>query len=151
MGIMAGSGPLLEEMRDLSRRLSAPVEIVGHREDIRPFLARSWALGLFSEFEGIPFAVEEAMWAGRAVVASDLPSLRWLIDQAGFLVRDVGGTVAAFRRLTDRDTATGYGALAATRIRSMITPDMPWSFLEQQYERFLRVQPSDPAEEREQI
>src|SRR5205807_620449 len=62
-------------------------------------LARTDVLVHFSAFEGLPLSLLEAMRAGRAVVASDLPAIREVVDDAGILVRDAPEAADAVRRL----------------------------------------------------
>jgi glycosyltransferase involved in cell wall biosynthesis len=71
----------------------------------------------FSAFEGLPLALLEAMAAGRAVVASDLPVIREVLGDAGVLVRDAVGAADAVRQL--RRNAAWRGELA-TRARQRV-------------------------------
>ena len=132
-GRVVGDGPLLEEARDLARRLGAPVEFLGERHDLAAQLLEAWALCLFSDFEGVPFAVQEAMWAGRAVVLSDLPGLRWFAGDSAQYVDGVAAAAEAIQRLCDHDVAQALGDEAAGRAHDLLTADAPFPQLLSDY------------------
>jgi glycosyltransferase involved in cell wall biosynthesis len=115
-GVMAGDGRRRRAVTELIEQLDAPVDMLGHRDDVAELLAAAWALVLFSTHEAVSFAVQEAMWCGRAVVTSDLPGLRWL----------TGGAAATMRELCDLDVARRRGAEAAAAVRAKIRPGDPW-------------------------
>jgi glycosyltransferase involved in cell wall biosynthesis len=125
-GLIAGDGPLRGEVERHITELRAPVEVVGHTDDIADLLDHAWAVVLFSRFEGMPLVVEEAMWAGRPVVSSPHPGVRWLIGNAGFTADDVEAATTSILRLTDHDVAAGMGVAAAERIRQLLVPGAPW-------------------------
>jgi glycosyltransferase involved in cell wall biosynthesis len=131
-GVVAGDGPLVDELAALVEELDAPVELVGHRPP-GPLLAATWGLGLFSSQEAVTFAVQEAMWVGRPAVCSDLPGLRWLTGDTGLLADDVGAATEALRRLCDHETASALGARAAERARELLVPDATWLATEKVY------------------
>jgi glycosyltransferase involved in cell wall biosynthesis len=124
-GVVVGSGNGLARMEALAQRAGAPVQFVGE-QDPEPFLARSWALVLFSRHEAVSFVAQEAMWAGRAVVASPLPGLRWLIGTTEPLVEDANQATAVLEDLCDPIRARARGDAAAERVRGLLTPDDPW-------------------------
>ena len=74
-GVIAGTGPQEEELREHAKNVGAPVEFLGQQADIVPLLREAWAVVLLTRFEGMPFAVEEAMWTGRTIVGSRIPPL----------------------------------------------------------------------------
>ncbi len=85
VGIVVGDGPMRAGLQQLAAEVRSPVEFVGHRDDVTPYVARARAVCLFSDFEGVPFSIQEAMWAGRPVVLSPLPSLLWFAgDSAAY-------------------------------------------------------------------
>jgi glycosyltransferase involved in cell wall biosynthesis len=111
----------------------AAVELLGHRSDIPELMAEAWAVVLFSDHEGVPFSLEEAMWGGRAVVASPVPGIRWLVGDDRQLAGNVAGAATAMRLLSTRETATAIGTSNAGRVRDLLTADDPWPDLERRY------------------
>lgn len=131
-GVVVGDGPMLPALRDLANDLDAPMEFTGAQRDVGPFLAASTAVCLFSDFEGIPFTVQEAMWVGRALVLSPLPSLRWFAGDGALYATNASEAAAAMRSLTE-GTAKDLGARAAERIRGLLSPEAPFPALEWDY------------------
>jgi glycosyltransferase involved in cell wall biosynthesis len=149
-GLMAGSGPLRPVVAERIARRRAPVQLLGHVSELSPLLLQAWAVVLLSEAEAVNFALQEAMWAGRAVVGSPLAGIRWLLGppgEGGTVVATMDDTVAALEALCDIDVARRAGALAADRIRSMLTPDDPWPTVERAYRSRARQRrrPSGPV------
>jgi glycosyltransferase involved in cell wall biosynthesis len=123
--LMVGTGPLEGSVKARIAETGAPVEVLGFRTDIDDLLEDAWGVGLFSTAEALTFTVQEAMWAGRAVVASDLPGIRYLVGDSG----------PSFADLCDPQVAAREGARAADRIRTLIHPDDPWPRIEAAYGR----------------
>jgi glycosyltransferase involved in cell wall biosynthesis len=134
-GLVVGDGPLRAEVEALVRSLGAPVDMLGERDDVAGLIAGSWAVGLFSTHEALSFAVQEAMWSGRAAVVSDRPGLRWLAGRDGFVVPDADAAAPAFRTLTDPEVARARGAASARSLRAILRPDDPWPAVASEYER----------------
>jgi glycosyltransferase involved in cell wall biosynthesis len=134
-GLIAGDGPLTEQLERRIAELGAPVDVLGHTDDLDMLLDRAWALVVFSRFEALTFSVQEAMWAGRPVIGSPLPGMRWLIGDAGFVAGDVAAATASILRLTDHDVAVRLGEASATRIRELLSPGSPWPDVALAYQR----------------
>jgi glycosyltransferase involved in cell wall biosynthesis len=132
-GVMLGDGPWREAVCARVRELEAPIEVVGSSDQVAAHLRDATAVCLFSGFEGVPFAVQEAMWAGRAVVLSPLPSLKWFAGDAAIYAADAGEAEVALLALADDATATERGEAAAARARSLLTPDAPFPALLSDY------------------
>jgi glycosyltransferase involved in cell wall biosynthesis len=135
-GLIAGDGPLEDALAVRVARLGVPVELLGHVNDLRALLEETWAVVLLSESEGVPLSLEEAMWAGRAIVASPLPGVRWLVgdaEEGGLLAGDSDEIAVGLTRLCNPAIANAVGAAAADRIRSLLEPDHPWPIVEQAY------------------
>lgn len=133
VGIVAGGGALLPDVLERVRRTNAPVEVLGQTSDVASLLSQAWAVCLFSRFEALTFALQEALWVGRPAIGSQLPGLEWLVGDAGRLVGDAAGAADAMRELCDHATAAALGALGAKRIRSLIDPVGPWAAVEDAY------------------
>jgi len=135
-GLVAGSGPLERGLREHVERTGAPLELLGHRDDVDDLLRRCSAVVLLSRFEAVPFALTEAMWAGRPVIASNLPGTRWLAGGESHGVTLVGGVedlAAALVRLADPQTSAEQGRRAAARVRALLAPGTPWPQIEAEY------------------
>lgn len=76
-----------------------------------PSLDRSWARAQ------LPAKLMDAMMAGRAIVASDLPPIRWALGDSGLLVRpgDVEALIAALEQLGSRALRESLGESARAR------------------------------------
>jgi glycosyltransferase involved in cell wall biosynthesis len=93
--VWVGDGSYGQELR------AAGVAVEGWvpPEQARERLVEAHAVLHLSAFEGLPVAVLEAMAAGRAIVATDLPPLREALGDAGLLVRDEREAADALLRL----------------------------------------------------
>ena len=132
-GRVVGDGVLREATERLARELEAPVDFLGARDDVAAQLSDARALCLFSDFEGVPFVVQEAMWAGRPVVLSDLPTLRWFAGDAARYVSGAADAARVLDDLTDLSTARSEGGRAAAAVRGLLSPEAPYPRLAADY------------------
>jgi len=125
--LVAGDGPLADELRDEARLLD--VRFLGYLDDARDVFAAADVVAIPSLTEGLPLTALEAMAAGRCVVASavgELPEL--LAGGAGVLVpagdaAALSDALAALRLPAAREKveqsalerARGYGVAAMAR------------------------------------
>jgi len=106
---IAGRGPLegLLQKQAEDRRVSHLVEFLGYRDDVEALLADARTFCLASEWEGVPFALMEALAAGLVPVVTDVGTVADWIDhgQNGFLVRpgSVPDLAAVWTELFRRD------------------------------------------------
>ena len=78
---LIGEGPDLPAHQALCEQLGLhEVSFTGNVNDVPQRLAQHAIFVLMSDHEGLPISVIEAMQAGLAIVASDLPGLRELIE-----------------------------------------------------------------------
>lgn len=79
---IAGEGPLRESIQNQIEELelSAHFRLLGNRDDIPALLNAADLFVLYSETEGMPISLMEAMSAGLPVIASDLEGCRSLIQ-----------------------------------------------------------------------
>lgn len=82
-----------------------------------PSLAHSWARAQ------LPAKLMDAMIAGRAVVASDTPPIRWAVGNAGILVPpgDARALASALLELEPTKSRAEFGRLAAARANEMFS------------------------------
>lgn len=90
VAVWVGSGPQLDEMRDLvgRRGLTGRVRFLGERSDVPDLLPALDVFAMSSRFEGLPCAVVEAMRCGVPVVATAVNSVPDLVvpGESGLLV-----------------------------------------------------------------
>jgi glycosyltransferase involved in cell wall biosynthesis len=98
---------------------SAGVQLLGHRDDAASLLSAFDLVVCPSRFEGLPLVPMEAMYAGVPIVASDIPSMREVIGDAGVLVppENPGALSSAIAELAG-DPARRGGLAAAGRERA---------------------------------
>lgn len=80
--VLVGDGDLSVILKQLTCKLgiNESVEFEGFRADIRPALYNLDVFVLPSKVEGTPIALIEAMAAGKAIIASNIPSVCEIVD-----------------------------------------------------------------------
>ena len=106
--LVAGDGPL---ERELAARITAedlPVDLLGRRQDVPDLLRRADLVLSAARWEGQPVALQEALLAGRAIVATDAGGTRWVTGTAAHLVPvgDAEALAAAVRTLRSGKACT---------------------------------------------
>lgn len=105
--VCVGDGALRGPLEDDAARrgLGDRVRFLGFRDDVPDLVAAAQFVVLASRYEGLPLSLLEAMAAGRAVVATDIPGTRELVHdgETGLLVPpdDPAALAAAVARLRD--------------------------------------------------
>ena len=113
--VIAGDGP---DRADLAGRASGlAVELRGFVEDVPAFHAELSAFCLPSRWEGLPFALLEAMMSGLPCVASDVGDVGVALDGAGLVVPtgDASALASALGELVSTEKRRELGAAAHTR------------------------------------
>lgn len=100
---IAGDGPLREQLSTRIRAEELPVDLLGHRADVPALLAAADLVVSSARWEGQPVGLQEALRAGRAIVATDAGGTRWVAGEAAQLVPvgDPGSLAAAILRHAD--------------------------------------------------
>jgi glycosyltransferase involved in cell wall biosynthesis len=114
--LIAGDGPERARLERLARGL--PVTLLGFVDDISSLLSAIDVFCLPSRFEGLPFALLEAMMCGIPCVASRVGDIPKALGAGGLTVptEDVGALASALERLlTSPDLRRDLGAAARTR------------------------------------
>lgn len=119
---IAGDGPMREELVARIRDEHLPVELLGRRHDIPSLLAAADLVVSAARWEGQPVSLQEALRAGRAIVATDAGGTRWVTGSAAVLVPvgDVRALAAAIT--TMRDPVVRRAAEEASRDRARELP-----------------------------
>jgi len=123
-----------------------PVRVLGHRADAARLVAAFDVLVLPSRYEGLPYALLEAMANCVPAVASDVTGNRDAIEHArnGYLtpVGDVSGFVRwTLRLLTDVDERRALGLAARERVASSFTKERFVRRIGELYEALLERAP----------
>lgn len=84
--LVAGGGPLLDELADQVIGEDLPVILLGRRDDVPDLLASADVLVSTSAWEGQPINIQEALAAGLPVVATDVGGTREVTGDAARLV-----------------------------------------------------------------
>jgi glycosyltransferase involved in cell wall biosynthesis len=125
--VVVGEGP--DRGALLSSADGLPVELRGFVDDVPAFHAELGAFCLPSRWEGLPFALLEAMMSGLPCVASDVGDVRLALDGAGAVVppddpaalaealRELGASPALRREL---GAAAHRRALERYTVESMV-------------------------------
>jgi len=124
--LIAGDGPLSEELRATAASLGIDAEFLGHRDDVPALLAAATMFVLPSLWEGQPLVLQEALRAGVPVVATRAGGIPHLTgDDAAVLVPpgDAARLAAAVRAvLGDPALAARLRAAASKRGAELPSP-----------------------------
>jgi glycosyltransferase involved in cell wall biosynthesis len=127
---LAGDGPLREELMTEAERLglSERARFLGLRSDVADLMAAADVFVLPSRSEGMPLVLLEAMRAGLAIIATDVPGVRDALEQGkcGLIVPPEDAqaiTRALTQLLTDESLRARLGRAARERFAREHTLD----------------------------
>ncbi len=117
--VIAGEGPDRQALLDRIAATDAPVRLLGRRDDVPDLLRAADVVAMPSRWEGSPIAAHEAMFAGRAIVASAVGGLPDMAADGALALVPPGDATALAgeiaRLLDDPEAAGALGARAARR------------------------------------
>ncbi|HVR19556.1 MAG TPA: glycosyltransferase [Polyangiaceae bacterium] len=122
-----GEGPLKEELgrRIRERNVEDRVTLLGFRNDVEVALRRARLFALVSDWEGVPFAMIEAMSTGLVPIVTDVGTIAdWIVHEKNGHIVPVGDPRALSRsieRLLSDDDHREELRTAALGIRSSIS------------------------------
>ncbi len=122
--LIAGEGPLEAELRRQAADAGVPVRFLGPRRDVPALLAAADVVVVPSTWEGQPLIVQEALRAGRPLVATRVGGIAALTGDDGALLvppGDAEALSAAVIGLLD-DPAAAARLAAAGRARAALLP-----------------------------
>lgn len=137
--VVAGEGPDRADL--LAAADGLPVEFRGFVADIAAFHAELGAFCLPSRWEGLPFALLEAMMSGLPCVGADVGDVRLALGGAGLVVPpdDAGALAAALRELAESsERRRELGRAAHARARQRYTVEAMVAETARVYEDALR-------------
>jgi glycosyltransferase involved in cell wall biosynthesis len=121
--VIAGAGPLAGDLAARARALGVSVRFLGRRDDVGDLLAVADVFALPSRWEGQPLVLQEAMRAGRPIVATDVGGVRELTgDGAAVLVKPcdpAGFAESVLNVLDDAGLASRLSQAAAQRATAL--------------------------------
>jgi glycosyltransferase involved in cell wall biosynthesis len=121
---IAGSGPLHAELTAAAAPLGDAVRFLGHRDDVPALLAAADLFVLPSLWEGQPLILQEALRAGRPIVATRTGGIPDLTGEDGALLvapNDPGELAAAVRQVLTSD-ALAHRLAEGARARARLLP-----------------------------
>lgn len=124
--VIAGGGPLAARLGAQARRAGADVLLLGERADMPALLANADVFVLPSRWEARALVLQEAMRAGRAIVATSSGGTPGLTGPAAVLVPpgdDAALAEAVLAVLADRALAASLGLAARSRAAGFPTQD----------------------------
>ena len=133
-----GDGKALADVRNHAADVVGDRAVfLGQRDDVGQLVAEHDVAVLWSGYEGMPIALMEAMRAGLACVASDLPGVRRIFGTTGGVTAlDEHSLSAVLRELiADPDAVNAAGAQARERFLSEFTIDAMVSSIDDVYAR----------------
>ena len=132
-GVVLGEGPGRASLEARIRMTGAPVRLMGHVDDMTHWYRQAWGVCLFSDSEGLPFVVQEAMWAGRPLVTTDLRGVSWFAGDTVPHVADPATAAGALYELCDPAVREDRGRAVRDRARSMLADDRVYQTLARAY------------------
>ena len=119
---IAGTGPLAAALARQAAEFGVDARFLGWRDDVPALLAAADVFALPSRWEGQSLVLQEALRAGRPVVAADVGGVREVTADAALLVSpgDPQALAAAVLRvLDDAELAASLAEAAAARAREL--------------------------------
>ncbi len=138
VGLLAGAGPLQPQ---LERMRGERLRLLGDRRDVKQLLAASDLFVLPSLWEGLSYAVLEAMALGKATLVSDGPGNPDAVGDTGliFPAGDVSSMAASLSRLAgDAALRRSLGEEAMRRARERFSLTQMREATARVYERALK-------------
>jgi glycosyltransferase involved in cell wall biosynthesis len=115
--VIAGDGPMAGQLTARSRAAGADVRLLGQRADIPALLAAADVVAVPSRWEGQPLIVQEALRAGRPLVASRVGGIPDLTGEDAALLVPAGDPARLASAIASvLDEPAGAGRLTAAAL-----------------------------------
>ncbi|WP_285664437.1 glycosyltransferase family 4 protein [Actinorhabdospora filicis] len=101
--VVAGEGPLREDLAARIAATGAPVTLLGHRKDVPDLLGAADLVVGTAEWEGYPLFAQEALRSGTPLIATRVGGVPHVTGDAAILVApgEAAATAAAIARVLD--------------------------------------------------
>ena len=146
--VIAGDGPLARQLAARSAAAGTDVRFLGPRADIPALLAAADVVVVPSRWEGQPLIVQEALRAGRPLVASRVGGIPELTGEDGALLvppGNPGPLASAIASVLDDPVLSGHlAAAAAARAGALPSPSDAVDAVAAAYARLTRRDSSSP-------
>ena len=122
--VLAGDGPMAGQLASLTRQADLPVRFLRQRTDIPALLGAADVVAVPSRWEGQPLIVQEALRAGRPIVASKVGGIPDLTGDDGALLVRAGVPAALEYAIAEvlSDPALAQSLSAAALARASMLP-----------------------------
>ena len=122
--IIAGDGPLDAELRHQARTAGVAIRFLGPRRDVPALLGAADVVVVPSTWEGQPLIVQEALCAGRPLVATRVGGIADLTGEDGAVLVPPGDPVTLATAVTGilDDPEAAARLAAAARSRAAVLP-----------------------------
>ncbi|KHK56113.1 hypothetical protein PI87_10280 [Ralstonia sp. A12] len=138
---LVGDGPQRDALEHQALTKGSPVQFMGNVDDVPGVLASAQLFVLFSDHEGLPISILEAMRSGLPILASNLPGIREQVvhGESGWLVdhHDKAAVRAALQMLSnDAECRKALGSNARQRYEMLFDVS---AMVEQTYSVYQQV------------
>jgi len=125
---MAGDGPLLEKTRREILNLNLDVDFLGW-QTAGAALSQMDVLLTWSDSEGVPFVIQEALWAGIPCITNDLPGPTAFLGPEELGVVDEDSVVGVLSILTNPKARSEFQLGQFTRVQTLLAEGRAeWKF-----------------------
>lgn len=125
--VVAGDGPLHDDLAERIAGRRAPVRLLGRRSDVPDLFAAADVVVSTAVWEGQPISVQEALQLGAAIVATDAGGTREVTGDRGAALVPVGDPAAIAAAVAGllADPGARAALAARARARAVELPDLP--------------------------
>ena len=131
-GIVIGAGPLEKQIRAAVQSAEVDVEFLGEMGPAEAF-SRMDVLLTWSDSEGVPFTIQEAIWAGIPCLSNDLPGPRVLLRSTPGSIVDENNVIPRLKELTEPAARMELGASQLEHIAELLAMGKAEVTLERQF------------------